>query len=152
MNDRQKRFAHEYVVDHNGAAAARRAGYSPKRAKQTAASLLKRPDVTQLIEQLDAEKRDELGVTARWWIEQAKLGLEMCQTGAPKTNRNGELVRGPDGEIIREWPAMAHAKHLELIGKAAGLFVERSEVETTGEVVYTLRLDRDLAVEDDDED
>lgn len=151
MNPKQERFAHEYVVDHNAAAAARRAGYSSNRAKQTGSRLLTLPDVAQLIEKLDAEKRDELGITAQWWIEQAKAGLDKAFRGAPKTNYKGIPVV-VDGEQVMQWDAMAYGKLLELIGKAAGLFVDRAEVETTGEVVYTLRLDRDLGDGDDVDD
>ena len=149
MNDRQELFAREYVVDHNGAAAARRAGYSPVRAKQTAASLLKRPDVSQLIAKLDEEKRDELGITARWWIDQAKAGLEKAYQGAPKTNYKGQPVI-VDDVMVMQWDGSTYAKLLELIGKAAGLFVDRAEAEVHGEMVFTLKLDRDLTADDDD--
>ena len=47
MNSRQRAFAREYAVDHTGAAAAVRAGYSSVRAKQTERDLLARPDVVK---------------------------------------------------------------------------------------------------------
>lgn len=150
MNPKQERFAHEYVIDQNGSAAAIRAGYSKTRAKRTAYDLLNKPDVAQLVAELQAEKRDELGITAAWWIDQAKNGLEKAFRGAPKTNYKGIPVI-VDGAQVMQWDAMAYAKLLELIGKAAGLFVDRAEVETSGEVVYTIRLDRDLAFEADDD-
>ena len=45
MNDRQRAFVREYLVDHNGKHAAIRAGYSPKSAEATASTLLKNPAV-----------------------------------------------------------------------------------------------------------
>jgi phage terminase small subunit len=49
---RMARFCLEYVIDLNGARAARAAGYSAKRDKQTAHELLKRPDIRK---RLDAD-------------------------------------------------------------------------------------------------
>ena len=46
MAPRQERFIAEYCVDRNGAAAARRAGYSPRTARQAASYLLSNPDIT----------------------------------------------------------------------------------------------------------
>jgi phage terminase small subunit len=40
LTDRQERFIHEYLIDHNASAAAVRAGYSPKSKGSTAAELL----------------------------------------------------------------------------------------------------------------
>ena len=54
MNSRQRAFAREYAMDHNGAAAAVRAGYASVRAKQTARDLLLQPDVADDVAQLDA--------------------------------------------------------------------------------------------------
>lgn len=48
---KRETFTKEYLVDFNGAAAARRAGYSPNSARQTAHELLTKPDVqTEIIE------------------------------------------------------------------------------------------------------
>lgn len=46
---RMARFCLEYVIDFNGARAARAAGYNVKRAKVTACELLKRPDIQKRI-------------------------------------------------------------------------------------------------------
>lgn len=52
---KRKLFAREYVIDRNGAAAARRCGYSAKAAKQQAFALLQDPDVQEEIAALEAE-------------------------------------------------------------------------------------------------
>ena len=49
MNAKQKRFAEEYSVDHNGAQAAIRAGYSARTAKQTASRMMANVAVKQLV-------------------------------------------------------------------------------------------------------
>lgn len=51
-------FAHEYIVDYNGTAAARRAGYNQAVTSlgTTAYGLLKKPEVLAIIEKLEKEK------------------------------------------------------------------------------------------------
>lgn len=49
MTDKQQRFIEEYTVDCNGAAAARRAGYSETSARQQASQLLADPEVATAI-------------------------------------------------------------------------------------------------------
>ncbi len=65
MNEKQRRFAQEYSVDHNATAAAVRAGYAESRARQQGSRLLAKPDVAQLVAKLDAAKADDLGLEAR---------------------------------------------------------------------------------------
>jgi phage terminase small subunit len=65
MNVKQKRFAEEYAVDHNATAAAIRAGYAEGRAKQTGHDLLYKPEVNQLVQKLDAEKSEAVGIDAQ---------------------------------------------------------------------------------------
>ncbi len=54
---RVRRFVAQYLVDRSGQAAAIRAGYSPRSARQRASELLKREDVQRALEQADAEDR-----------------------------------------------------------------------------------------------
>ena len=49
------RFVQEYLVDRNGAAAAVRAGYSKRTARQIACELLTRPDVAEAVRDGEAE-------------------------------------------------------------------------------------------------
>lgn len=63
LTARQSAFCDEYIVDHNGAAAARRAGYSEAAAKETAYQLLKRPAIRERIAELEAERAERLGFT-----------------------------------------------------------------------------------------
>lgn len=49
-NTRKRRFVEEYCADFNGAAAARRAGYSKNRARQTAHDLLQQGPIKEAVE------------------------------------------------------------------------------------------------------
>ena len=58
LTPKQARFVEEYLVDLSAAAAARRAGYSPKRADQQGLENLGKPEIAAAI----AEKRAEISV------------------------------------------------------------------------------------------
>ena len=151
LNTKQKRFAREYAIDHNGAQAAIRAGYSEATAKQSGHRLLQNVAVRQLVSKLTAETSDELGIEA----EQAlAMALELWQVSIEQQPKiwKGKPVTWIDEagkvQIVTEIRSPAGAsKALDLIWKGAGLEAQRSTVEVT-EVVHTLRLDRDLSGED----
>lgn len=62
LNDRQKRFVEEYLVDLNATQAARRAGYSEKTAEQMGYQLLQKTSVSAAIQKAmaDRQKRTEI--------------------------------------------------------------------------------------------
>jgi len=124
VNSRQKAFAREYAVDHNGSAAAIRAGYSSGRAKHTARELLLRPDVADEIAKLDAVTAEELGITKLWIMSVAK--------------------RFVDGALAGEYPATVGVRGAEFLAKMSGFLVERSESVSTELKVWTLHFDREL--------
>ncbi len=64
LNEKQRRFCQEYLVDWNGKQAAIRAGYSPRAATQTASRMLTRANVQDELQSLSAATTDRLGVTA----------------------------------------------------------------------------------------
>jgi len=143
MNTRQRRFAEEYAVDHNGAAAAVRAGYTQTRAKQTAYRLLAHADVSTLVAKLDAAKREDLGFDASDMLTKALELHERAMRGKPRTYRD-QVVRDENGDVIYDPNLAAAAKALELVARQLGLLSDRRIVEHVADVVYTLTLDREL--------
>ncbi len=151
LTAKQKRFAHEYAVDHNGAQAAIRAGYSERTAKQTASRMMANVAVKQLVAKLDAEKADDLGLEAREALAQVMELLREAKVQQPKIWK-GKPVTYVDeaGEIqmVTQFRAGSVAARMaELLFKKAGFDVSHTAVDHTGEVVYTLTLDRDLSEE-----
>lgn len=72
MNDKQARFAQEYIIDMNATQAAIRAGYSERTAYSQGERLLKHAEVREEIARLRAKLSDKLEITAenvvrRWW-------------------------------------------------------------------------------------
>lgn len=75
LTPKQARFVEEYLVDGNGAAAARRAGYSPKRADQLALQTLRNAGVQAAL----AERRAQIAqVTA---VSQERIAKELARLG-----------------------------------------------------------------------
>lgn len=79
LTARQRRFVEEYGVDRNGAAAAVRAGYSPRSAKQTAYELLTKPDLQAAVAAQEALVAAETGVTRKRVLQGLLEALEMAR-------------------------------------------------------------------------
>ena len=76
LTDRQRRFVEEYLVDCNATAAAVRAGYSEKSARDAGPRLRGLPHVRQAIEAAMAERSQRLGITQdRVVVELARLAF-----------------------------------------------------------------------------
>lgn len=106
LTGRQAAFVKQYPLDHNGAQAAIRAGYSPASAKQIASENLTKHDVSQAIEKREGALAEKMAVT----LEEIVTGL--------RTEANGE---GPDtntGGRNQAWG---------LLAKVTGHMVERRE-------------------------
>lgn len=76
LNDKQRQFCAEYIVDLNGTQAAIRAGYSAKTARAIAQELLVKPEVVAKVQALMDERASRTQVTAdRVITEVARLGF-----------------------------------------------------------------------------
>jgi len=64
LSGKRRDFCEQFVIDHNGAAAARRAGYSAKTAKEQAARLLTNVHVAAEIARLEAAQKKRLRLEA----------------------------------------------------------------------------------------
>ncbi len=125
LTDRQRRFVEHYVALGNGAEAARQAGYkNGPGIYETAAELLRKPEIREAVDARQANTANELGLTRQWVLQQL----------AAKTDSEGA----------------SGVRALELIGKAHGMWVDRANVEMGGQVVYTLDLGGAVDVVDDD--
>jgi len=107
ITPKQRRFADEYLLDLNGAAAARRAGYSAKSADKIAWRLLRTPQVRGYLDrkmEVEAERHD---INADAIV---RMLVTACQDAADE-KQNGPRVRG-----------------IELLGKMVGLFANRLDL------------------------
>ena len=69
MTDKQRIFCHQYVLDWNGARAARKAGYKESGAREAASTLLTKPNVREYIELVKDDIAEVLGITKAGMLE-----------------------------------------------------------------------------------
>lgn len=63
LNDKQRRFVQEYLVDYNATQAAIRAGYSPKTANVIACENLTKPNIQRAVEERSEQLCKAVGAT-----------------------------------------------------------------------------------------
>lgn len=114
VNDKQKAFCREYLVDNNATKALIRAGYSEKGAGVAANKLLKKPLVREYLEQL----RGEL-LTGREKIINDNINFWVSM-------RDTSEVELEDGSSRQIYPS-DRLKASELLGKHLGMFTEKIE-------------------------
>ena len=105
LNEKQKRFCEEYIIDLNGTQAAIRAGYSKKTANTFASQLLAKSNVQAYVFKLRSNQTKRLEITADKVLQEyAKIGfadlkdfLSFDETGVIFKNS-----KDVDGTIINE--------------------------------------------------
>jgi len=150
---KRERFCQEYLVDLNGSAAARRAGYAARSAGVEACELLKLPEIKERIEQLMAERTvrtqitqdrvlHELAIVGFSNVDHYRIGdvqaLELDAEAPPAALRAVASVKhrtrtegeGDDASVTREvefrlWDKVGA---LTKLGQHLGLFKDRVEV------------------------
>lgn len=118
LNDRQKRFADEYLIDCNARKAAERAGYSPTSGK----TLMRNPKIRRYIsEQLRLIHNDNTA--------DAQEVLEFLSAVMRGEEKEPVVLRvnGEQEVEMVELAARERIKAAELIGKRFGMFSESKE-------------------------
>lgn len=153
LNDKQRAFCAEYIIDLNGTQAAIRAGYSAKTARSIAQELLVKAEVVAKIQALMDERANRTQVTAdRVILEASRIGFSDLRKAfdpvsgemLPPNQWPDELAAaiasveveelmsgtGPDRvqigwtKKIKTWDK---PKALDLLGRHLKLWVERHE-------------------------
>jgi phage terminase small subunit len=137
LTDRQRRFVAAYVELGVASRAAIKAGYSPDSAETNGPRLLRNAQIAAAVDERQANLANELGLTRQYVLDGLRRTYEQSIEGAPKVHQ-GEVVRGEDGELIREWSPSGANRALELIGKAHGMFTDRAVMDIGATVVYQL--------------
>ena len=114
LTPKQARFVLEYLKDGNGAAAARRAGYSQHTARAVAAENLTKPHIARAIARRQAIALKKVEVDAEWVLKRLMIEAE----------REGE-----DASHSARIAALSH------IGKHLQMFIDR--VESKNETVVS---------------
>jgi hypothetical protein len=108
--EKRRRFAEEFVIDHNAKQAAIRAGYTSRSAYVTGSQLLRYPNVKAYIAELQAKMSAKLAITAENVLhETARVAF---------TDVDPTEIKASDKLAA-----------LSQLGKHLGLFVQRHEVD-----------------------
>lgn len=110
LNEKQKRFVAEYLIDLNATQAATRAGYSARTANEQGARLLAKVSVRTAVEQALKDQQKRTLITA----DQVLLDIQSM---------------GNDAWEAKEFQAALRSR--ELIGKRYKLFTDKLEVVDT---------------------
>lgn len=95
MSPKQHLFAEQYVLDHNGAAAAVRAGYAANSSRVTASQLLAKPNVRALVAEHEQAAAERLGVSRERVIVELEAAIDLART------------QGDPAAMIRGWAEIA---------------------------------------------
>lgn len=104
---RQRRFAEEYLVDFDGAAAVNRAGYTTRHPAKLAYEMLQHPGIKAAIDQLTLQRAEENTLKPDYVMNKLRTTIEKAE------------VDGNHNAVLRG---------CEILARALGMFIERREI------------------------
>ena len=132
MNERQRRFADEYIISGNATDAAVKAGYSSKYANTNASKLLQNTTIKSYIDERLAQLASEKIATQ----EEVLTYLTSVMRG--ETQEQTLISIGELGQTITDIDVGAkdRIKAAELLGKRHRLWTDKVEADVSGMVVF----------------
>lgn len=130
LTEKQDKFCHEFIIDCNGTQAAIRAKYSEATAAQTASRLLTNVNICNRIAELQKKAFDKTEISAQNVLESIIEIRGRCMNAEPVMIREGSSFV-ESGEW--KFDASNALKSNELLGKHLKLFVDKQEVDISGE-------------------
>lgn len=132
MNERQRRFADEYIISGNATDAAIKAGYSSKYANTNASKLLQNTTIKSYIDERLAQLASEKIATQ----EEVLTYLTSVMRG--ETQEQTLISIGELGQTITDIDVGAkdRIKAAELLGKRHRLWTDKVEADVSGTVVF----------------
>lgn len=125
MNERQRRFADEYIKDPNATKAAIKAGYSKKYANTNASKLLQNTTVANYIESRLGELKKE-SIAEQDEILQF---LTSVMRGEAKGKQKLGIGQGAEKVIDMGPSVQERVKAAEQLGKRYGMWTDKKEME-----------------------
>lgn len=142
MNDRQKRFVTEYIIDHNATQAAIRAGYSERTARSQGQRLLTKVDIKKAIKELQDEVRDENIAEAKEVEEFLSLSMRGEITEEVVVTENIGDFMSEARVIKKQLSGRDRIKAAELLGKRYALFTDNKDVNIkTPNIIFDIESD-----------
>jgi phage terminase small subunit len=127
LNERQRQFVREYIIDFNGTAAAIRAGYKKNSAKQQASELLTLPNIQAALSVEKAERVKRTQIDQDWVVKVLTKNVKRALQVEPVYDRDGNRT----GEYVYEGAVVNGAARL--LGQHLGMFVDRVDLTSKGD-------------------
>lgn len=142
MNERQRRFADEYIISRNATQSAIKAGYSDKTARSIGQRLLTKVDISEYIKKRTEELFDErsMSIVEALAISASIARGETQQGYSKKTVKN--TVKNDEGVKVSETtyeftPTIEERQRsLDHIFRVNGAYLERKEIEMSSAVQF----------------
>ena len=132
LNERQRRFADEYIISGNATQAAIKAGYSQKYANTNASKLLQNTTIKSYIDERLADLQSKKVASQQEVLEYLTSVMRGEET---EQNVIGVGDLGQELTDI-EVSAKDRIKAAELLGKRYRMWTDKQEVEVQGTVVF----------------
>lgn len=157
LNDKQKRFCEEYVIDLNATQAAIRAGYSERTANRISSQLLSKLDISNKIIELQqaiSERNNNLAdrvvkelekiafANAKDFVNGGNAVLEIKHLENQKTAAISKIKTTikDNGDIVSEIGFYDKVSALEKLGRHVGIF-EKDNAQRKAEIPEVLKIE-----------
>ena len=121
LNEKQKQFCNEYLIDFNGTQAAIRAGYSRKTAYSMANENLRKPDIQRYLKELIERRNELVQITQDEVIRDIIEVKNRCMQKSPVLFM-GQQVQDEDGNNLWKFDSQGANKALDMLAKHTGLY------------------------------
>ena len=138
LNERQRRFADEYIISRNATQSAMKAGYSEKTAYSIGQRLLKNVEISEYIKKRTEELFDERSMSiAEALALSASIARGETQQGySKKTVKTAEGVEVSETTYEFTPTIEERQRSLDHIFKVNGAYLERKEIEMSSAVQF----------------
>lgn len=125
LNEKQKKFCEEYLIDFNGAQAAIRAGYSKNSARNIASENLTKPNIQIYLQQLIENRNKETKLTQEQVVADILEVKNRCMQKVPvmkydKEEKQYLQVIDENGNNVWQFDANGANKALDMLMKHTG--------------------------------
>ena len=121
MNEKQKQFCNEYLIDFNGTQAAIRAGYSRNTARSIANENLTKPDIQAYLKELIENRNERVQITQDEVIRDIIEVKNRCMQKSPVLFM-GQQVQDENGNNLWKFDSQGANKALDMLAKHTGLY------------------------------
>lgn len=119
LNERQKQFCEEFIIDFNGTQAAIRAGYSKKTARNIATENLTKPNIQAYIKELIESRNKRTKITQDEVVANIVEVMQRCMQAKPVTFM-GRQVKDEEGNNLWKFDSQGANKALDMLMKHTG--------------------------------